>query len=113
AGRALTRAEVGALAGDGPWPVGLETDVVGAWDFSADIATERMADSSPNRLDGETVNLPARAVTGHNWTGAEMDWKRAPGQYGAIHFDSDDLADPRPQTDFTLPLPAHFRTRLY
>ncbi len=73
ANRALTRAEIGALV-EGPRPVGLETAVVAEWDFAADIGSERVTDRSPNRLHGETVNLPARAMTGHNWTGAEMDW---------------------------------------
>ena len=48
------------------------------WDLAADIATDRVTDRSPNHLHGRTVNAPKRAVTGHNWDGSEMDWRRAP-----------------------------------
>jgi len=112
ANRALTRAEMGALV-EGPRPVGLETAVVAEWDFAADIGSERVTDRSPNRLHGETVNLPARAMTGYNWTGAEMDWKKASEQYGAIHFHEDDLDDARWETDFTLTIPAGLRSGVY
>jgi N,N-dimethylformamidase len=112
ANRALTRAEMGALV-EGPRPVGLETAIVAEWDFAADISSERVTDRSPNRLHGETVNLPARAVTGYNWTGAEMDWKRAPEQYGAIHFHEDDLDDTRWETDFVFTVPAGLRSGVY
>ncbi len=112
ADRALTRAEIAALAA-GPRPAGLEPAVVGAWDFAADIGSERVTDRSPNRLHGVTVNLPARAMTGHNWTGAEMDWKRAPEQYGAIHFHEDDLDDARWETDVTVEIPAGARSGVY
>src|SRR5262249_3940314 len=110
--RALTRIEMGALV-EGPRPVGLETAVVAEWDFGADIGSERVTDRSPNRLHGETVNLPARAMTGYNWTGAEMDWKKAPEQFGAIHFHEDDLDDARWETDFTLAIPAGLRSGVY
>ena len=68
-------------------------DALGLWDFAADMGTDRVTDRSPNRLHGRTVNAPKRAVTGHNWDGTEMDWRRAPQQYGAIHFHDDDLYD--------------------
>ena len=81
-------------------------DAIGLWDFSADIATDRVSDRSANHLHGRTVNAPKRAVTGHNWDGSEMDWRRAPHQYGAIHFHDDDLYDCGRQTDFTYTVPA-------
>ncbi len=86
---------------------------VAAWDFARDISSEAITDTSANRLHGETVNLPARAVTGHNWTGAEMDWRKAPEQYGAIHFHDDDLYDAGWQADFTLTIPAEMRSGVY
>jgi N,N-dimethylformamidase len=110
--RALGRAEIGALV-EGPCPAGLETACVAAWDFAADIASERITDRSPNRLHGATVNLPARAMTGYNWTGAEMDWKKAPEQYGAIHFHDDDLDDARWEADVTLTVPPGLRSGVY
>ncbi len=113
ANRALARAEVAALAGDGALPSGLERAVVARWDFAREIPSETLVDSSPNRLHGRTVNLPARAMTGHNWTGAVMDWTRAPEQYGAIHFHDDDLLDANWQTDFELEVPAGLRSGVY
>ena len=113
AGRALDQAEILALAGDGALPSGLERALVARWDFSQEIPSERLIDSTPNRLHGRTVNLPARAMTGHNWTGAAMDWTSAPEQYGAIHFHDDDLVDARWQADFELEVPAGLRSGVY
>ncbi|MBX6321004.1 MAG: N,N-dimethylformamidase, partial [Rhodospirillaceae bacterium] len=87
--------------------------LVAAWDFSREIPTDRIVDLSPNRLEGRLVNLGARAVTGYNWTGAEMDWKRAPAQYGAIHFHEDDLYDAGWQVDFSLTVPEGMRSGAY
>ncbi len=110
--RALSRAEMALLAGDGA-AAGLETALVARWDFSRDISSETISDASANRLDGVTVNLPARAMTGHNWDGSEMNWRNAPGQYGAIHFHDDDISDAGWDTDFTFTVPAGLRSGCY
>ncbi len=72
-----------------------------------------MLDTSASRLHGTAVNLPARAMTGHNWTGAVMDWTRAPEQYGAIHFHDDDLLDANWQPDFELELSPDLRSGVH
>jgi len=113
ADRPLDRAEILALSGDGALPSGLERAIVARWDFSREIASERLVDASANRLHGSAVNLPARAMTGHNWTGEVMDWTKAPEQYGAIHFHDDDLIDARWQPDFDLELPPGLRSGVY
>ncbi|NQW12471.1 MAG: N,N-dimethylformamidase [Alphaproteobacteria bacterium] len=92
ANRALGAAGIRALAGD-TIPPELVADTVGAWDFARDIPTEIVRDVSANRLGGVTVNLPARAMTGHNWTGEATAWPEKPEHYGAIHFHDDDLVD--------------------
>ena len=84
-----------------------------AWDFSRDIPGERVVDLSPNGFHGRAVNLPARAMTGHNWTGAEMNWRNAPEQYGAIHFHDDDLYDAGWEANFTLTVPDGMRSGVY
>jgi N,N-dimethylformamidase len=61
-----------------------------AWDFSIDMATQLATDTGPHAAHARLVNLPTRAMTGSNWTGAVHDWKTAPDQYGAIHFHDDD-----------------------
>jgi len=65
--------------------------LVADWDFAQNIDSDIVSDTSINRLDGRIINLPTRAVTGHNWTGDESDYKVVPDQYGAIHFHDDDL----------------------
>ena len=105
AGRALDPAEMAALGADA-LPDELVTSVLAAWDFSLDIPSETIVDISPNRMHGRIVNLPARAMTGHNWTGEVMDWTQAPAQYGAIHFHDDDLVDAGWQEDFRFEVPA-------
>ena len=71
----------------------------GAWNFQEEItgrgirAPRRITDVSANRLHGRAVNVPTRAVTGHNWEAKEQNFIHAPEQYGAIHFHDDDLGD--------------------
>jgi N,N-dimethylformamidase len=110
--RALDATEMAALGAD-EVPDSLITSVLAAWDFSADIPSETLVDISPNRLHGRIVNLPARAMTGHNWTGEVMDWTEAPGQYGAIHFHDDDLVDAGWQEDFSFAVPQDLRSGVY
>ena len=86
---------------------------IGLWDFAADVATDRVTDRSPNHLHGRTVNAPKRAVTGHNWDGSEMNWRRAPHQYGAIHFHDDDLYDAGWRPTLTMTVPTDARSGVY
>ncbi len=112
ANRALSRAEMAALCGDA-LPAGLETSVVAAWDFARDMTGDAIRDASPNRLDGTTQNLPARAMTGHNWDGSELNWRNAPQHYGAIHFHDDDMADAGWATDFAFTVPDGLKSGCY
>ena len=121
--RALSRLEIetmklGAASGlderRGPGPTGdLSTALVGSWDFAEDIPSRRIVDRGPYRLDGELVGLPARGMTGHNWRGTETDWRRAPTEYGAIHFHDDDVDDARWDVDFTLQVPRDLPSAVY
>jgi N,N-dimethylformamidase len=86
---------------------------VAAWDFSQGIATDRVHDRGPNRLDGRLVNMPTRAMKGWTWTGDELNWKHAPDQYGAIHFHDDDLHDAGWDADFRLTLPDDLPSGVY
>jgi N,N-dimethylformamidase len=107
---ALNRAEIEKIrAAADPLPV----PVVAAWDFSREMTTDRIVDLGPSHLDGRLVNLPTRAMKGHNWTGAEMNWTHAPGQYGAIHFHDDDIYDCGWETDFTLEVPEGLASGIY
>jgi N,N-dimethylformamidase len=67
--------------------------IAAVWDFAPDTTTTRIRDLTPNRVDGQIVSLPARAMKGWNWDGTQMNWQLAPEQYGAIHFHDDDIYD--------------------
>ncbi len=110
--RVLSRLEMERLKGDN-LPHELQPSLVAAWDFSKDITSERLRDLSANRLDGETVNLPARGMKGHNWTGEEMCWRHKPEHYGAIHFHDDDIYDAGWDVDFEFTVPDGLRSGLY
>ena len=94
-------------------PSGATEHLIGAWDFAIGIDGTTVTDTSPNRLDGRLVNLPTRAVTGHNWDGSATNWRQAPQHYGAIHFHADDLSDCGWETDFTYTVPADLPSGLY
>ena len=87
--------------------------IVGAWDFSADISSERVTDRTSHALHGKTVNFPTRGMTGHNWDGTEQSWRQAPEKYGAIHFHEDDLYDAEWETDFEWIVPEGTRSGVY
>jgi N,N-dimethylformamidase beta subunit-like, C-terminal len=88
-------------------------DILGAWDFAADPDTDRIRDRSGNGLDGKTVNMPMRAMTGWSWTGREIDFKNAPEEYGAVFFHDDDLEDARWEADFELAVPESLPSGVY
>ncbi len=93
-----------ALAADG---------LLAAWDFSADPSTTEVADYSGHGVDLHTTNGPGRAVTGFNWSGEEIDHRRRPAEYGAIHFHEDDLDDARWEADFSWTVPPQTPSGVY
>jgi N,N-dimethylformamidase len=109
--RALSPGELDAVR-DGKTPLSLP-GLVAFWDFTADPSSSNLLDAGPRRLHGKAINMPMRAVTGHNWSGEEIDFKHAPDQYGAIHFHDDDLEDARWQTDFSWRVPGDARSGFY
>ena len=106
------RPELDERRGPGP-TAALSAALVGSWDFSEGIPTRTAVDRGPYRLDGEVVNAPARAMTGHAWRGVETNWTHAPQEYGAISFHDDDLDDARWDPDFTLELPLDLKSAVY
>lgn len=92
---------------------------VAVWDFTANVAedgftsVETVVDTGPHGLDGYAVNLPARAVPGHNWTGESVDFTSAPEEYGAIRFHEDDMTDADWESDFTFQVPEDFDSGAY
>ena len=106
--QALTREEIQRLK-QGTVP----SDAVAAWDFSRDISSRRVSDASGNDLHGRTVQMPTRAVTGHNWDEQEINWNHARDQYGAIYFHEDDLDDAQWEVGFEYSVPADLKSSVY
>ena len=110
-GRALSGEEIGLLE-SGADPGGI-AGLVAAWDFSIGISTQQIVDTSGHELHGTLVNMPARAMTGHDWDGTSQSFREAPEQWGAIHFHEDDLEDAGWDTDFELRIPDDFESGVY
>lgn len=86
---------------------------VAAWNFSRNMTSFTVPGEGPLATDGYLVQAPARAMTGSNWNASEMNWSRAPEQYGAIHFHDDDIADAGWETDFTITIPDDLKSGAY
>jgi N,N-dimethylformamidase len=112
ASRALGRLELEQLRQD-TIPAGSAPDCLGFWDFSQAISSDEIIDRSKHRNHGVAVNLPARAMTGANWTGDEVCWRADAGQYGAIHFHDDDIYDAGWDPDISFKLPEDMRSGAY
>jgi N,N-dimethylformamidase len=95
----------------------LRNTVVAAWDFQANIgrniASTKVVDTGSHGLDGVTVNMPARGMTGYNWTGDEISYRHAPDEYGSIHFHDDDIDDARWSPDFSFVIPDDLPSGVY
>jgi N,N-dimethylformamidase len=68
-------------------------DPVFAFNFAEDVASSRIIDIGPRKLTGDLVHHPAKAMRSSRWTGSEMCYRHAPGEYSAIHFHTDDMTD--------------------
>ncbi len=108
----LDRAQMQQLLA-GTTPAVERPNIIARWDFSDGIATDEIRDSSANRVHGVSVNMPARAMKGYNWSGREMCWRHAKDEYGAIHFHDDDVYDAGWDVDFTLTVPDDLKSGLY
>ena len=118
ANRALEKNDIDSLArGIDGCDAELRNSIVGAWDFHENItdkiASCQVLDTSPNKIHGFTVNLPARGMTGYNWTSDDIVYHHVPQEYGAIHFHDDDIDDARWEESFTYKLPSKLRSGVY
>lgn len=87
--------------------------VLARWDLGADPSTREVADASGRGHDGRLVNFPTRAVTGHRWSGREVDFRLAAEEYGAVHFHADDLDDAAWEPCFTWSVPDGLASGVY
>jgi N,N-dimethylformamidase len=111
--RALSSVELGALHAESQ-PDSFGESLLGWWDFSEGISGKRIVDRSPHQHHGTLINMPARAVTGHNWTGEMFTcFVNDTRTYGAIHFHDDDLEDACWEESFTCHLPTDLKSGIY
>ena len=114
-GRALALEELRALTrGEEPSAQLL----MARWDFadgigSRGIPSDHVTDTSGNRLHGTCVNMPARGMTGYNYTSREENFTHAPDEYGAIHFHDDDVENAGWEADFELTIPGTMKSDVY
>jgi N,N-dimethylformamidase len=111
--RCLPEIDLAALAaGADPSLLG---SLAAAWCFDPvhGSNTGSVKDLGPMCADGDLVNLPALGVTGHNWTGAEVDFSRAPEQYRAAAFHDDDLVDCKWPPGLAFPVPSDWPSGVY
>ena len=87
--------------------------VLAQWRFEHDMSTDRARDVSGNDRHGLLLNMPARAMTGHNWTGEELCAAHRPAEYGAIHFHTDDLVDAGWEVDAHVQIPKGIASGVY
>ena len=86
-----------------------------SWNLAHEVGQplDRVADEGPLGLHGKLVNLPTRAVTGHNWSGIEHDFKTAPDEYAAVHFHEDDIYDCDWEPSFVFTVPGDLPSGIY
>ncbi|MFI7067493.1 N,N-dimethylformamidase beta subunit family domain-containing protein [Kribbella sp. NPDC050124] len=77
------------------------------------MSSDRFDDIGPRGFHGRLVNQPARAVTGHAWSGKSLRFADAPSEWGAVHFHQDDLTDAEWEDDFALRLPDSLPSGIY
>lgn len=94
-------------------PETLKDRVIGCWDFGQGIDSINVHDISGNELNGVTVNIPTRAVTGIDWDGTSNDWRERSDHYSAIHFHDDDLYDAEWEKDFSYCVPEDLQSGIY
>lgn len=110
--RALAIDEIEALR-SGKFILVNEERLIACWDFGRRIDSDIIEDISINRLHGSVLNMPTRAVTSHGWTGRDIDFKKVPSEYAAIHFHDDDLEDAGWEMSFTYTVEEVVRSAIY
>jgi len=110
---ALSANELSGVSADTD-PASFAKPALGWWDFSQEISGRRIVDRSANQYHGTLVNMPARAVTGHNWNGEMLtSFAQDTRAYGAVHFHDDDLEDAGWQESFTVQVPEDLKSGVY
>lgn len=86
---------------------------VGLWDFSKNMTSQAIVDTTNSNPDGAIVGGAERAVTSHAWDGLSDDYRVTPEQYAAIQFHDDDMIDSGWEYDLEFNLPNDLESGLY
>jgi N,N-dimethylformamidase len=111
--RALGTRELSELRAESE-PASFAGSVLGWWDFSQGMSGRRIVDRSSHQHHGTLINMPARAVTGHNWNGEMFtSFVNDTSAYGAVHFHDDDLEDAGWEESFAFHVPLDLKSAVY
>jgi len=109
--RVLSERELSSLAHDSP--ASRVKGLAANWDFSGATHSIKIRDATGKGANGESVNFPGRAVTGHNWTGHDYVFSRVPDEYNAVWFHDDDLGDAEWKVGFVYAVPKNLKSGVY
>ncbi len=94
-------------------PESIKASLVADYDFSQEISSTKIIDSSPASAHGIAINLPNRAVRGRFWAGNSINWTERPELYDAITFYADDIYDAEWSSDFSFTIPDQMKSGVY
>jgi len=83
------------------------------WSFARDFSSDRIVSTVEPPREAWLENLPTRSIRGARWDGSEIDRRRSPESYAAVHLHSDDLLDCRWPEATRLHLPADLESGIY
>ena len=87
--------------------------ILSSWDFSRDISSDRVSDTSGNDHNGFLKQTPTRGVKGVLWDGSTQYWKDNPSHYSAVHFHQDDMTNADWDETFVWAVPADLPSGQY
>ncbi len=82
-------------------------------DFSKNIDTQNIKDTSRHKIQGKLYNHPARGIKGPINSIDVKSWSSHPDEYNAIHFHEDDITDAKWKDDFIFTIPKTFISGVY
>ena len=86
--------------------------VVGDWCFGGDHSSD-IVEEKVRGCNGRIYNNPVRACHGPAWDRTEIDPRRVPEMYNAIHFLEDSLSDAGWSPTVTFAVPEHWHSGVY
>jgi N,N-dimethylformamidase len=86
---------------------------VGRWDFSQEMHSLSVVDTTNRNPNGCVVGGAERGVTSHAWSGLSDDYQVVPNEYAAIQFHEDEMLESNWEYDLEFDLPEDIPSGLY